>query len=361
VAEKKKLVNNFKEVSLTDKSYFDLFIGKRLVKRDLIKILGDIPIYSANVKEPISFHNKSNIESFNNNFVIWGIDGDFEYHFIPKNTPFVTTDHCGTIRILNDRILPEYLMIQLEKVKHKYGFDRGLRSSLKNMQTVLVDLPFTEDEIIDIEKQKEIIEKYQYVSSLKLKIEEYKKQIEGLYVSVTNDYKCNLIKVTSIFEILGEENLTKAYIEANKGEYPVYSGQLENDGIFGYINSYKYDDTFLTWVTYGNSGHIKKVSGKFSIGRNNCGLKPLNNHIDIDYFMFVAEPVFIENVKGEKQKSLPQSIVKQLKIPIPITSKGEFDLAAQKEIAEKYRKIEQIKKNITAELNKLASIEIDYE
>ena len=41
--------------------------------------------------------------------------------------------------------------------------------------------------------------------------------------------------------------------------------------------------------------------------------------------------------------------------------KGEFDLEAQKEIAEKYRKIEQIKKNISAELDKIANIEIDYE
>ena len=33
----------------------------------------------------------------------------------------------------------------------------------------------------------------------------------------------------------------------------------------------------------------------------------------------------------------------------------------QKEIAEKYRKIEQIKKSISAELDKIANIEIDYE
>ena len=53
--------------------------------------------------------------------------------------------------------------------------------------------------------------------------------------------------------------------------------------------------------------------------------------------------------------------VEKLSIPIPINSKGEFDLEAQKEIAEKYRKIEQIKKSISAELDKIANIEIDYE
>ncbi|QQR94837.1 MAG: hypothetical protein IPJ93_13885 [Bacteroidota bacterium] len=92
-----------------------MFIGKRLVKRDLINIDGIIPIYSANAKTPISYHFKSNISDFSNNFVIWGIDGDFEFNVIPKDTPFVSTDHCGAIRILNANILPEYLMIQLEK------------------------------------------------------------------------------------------------------------------------------------------------------------------------------------------------------------------------------------------------------
>jgi type I restriction enzyme M protein len=175
----KKKVNNFKKVSLTNNQYFDLFIGKRLVKKDLIHIKGNIPIYSANVKEPISFHTQSNIDDFSNNFVIWGIDGNFEYNFIPKEQPFVTTDHCGTIRILSDNILPEYLLIQLEKVKHKYGFDRGLRSSLKNMKLVSVEIPFDENGNIDIEKQKEIAEKYS-------KIEQIKKSISAEFDKITN-------------------------------------------------------------------------------------------------------------------------------------------------------------------------------
>lgn len=53
------------------------------------------------------------------------------------------------------------------------------------------------------------------------------------------------------------KTISRRHIEQNKGEYPVYSGQLENEGIFGYINYYKYDETLLTWVTYGNSGRIK--------------------------------------------------------------------------------------------------------
>ncbi len=63
----------------------------------------------------------------------------------------------------------------------------------------------------------------------------------------------------------------------------------------------------------------------------------------------------------KNQKSLPQSIVKGIEIPIPINSKGEPDLEAQQQISEKYRKIGQIKKSISQELDKIANIEIDYE
>ncbi|MDH3324828.1 MAG: SAM-dependent methyltransferase [Candidatus Peregrinibacteria bacterium] len=152
ISGKNKKVNEFREISLSDESYFELFIGKRLLKKDLIKIKGNIPIYSANVTTPIALHNKSNITNFGNNFVLWGIDGDFEFNSMPKNMPFVTTDHCGAIRILNDYILPEYLMIQLDSVKSEYGFDRGLRASLKNMKKVKILIPFSSKGKIDIEK-----------------------------------------------------------------------------------------------------------------------------------------------------------------------------------------------------------------
>jgi type I restriction enzyme M protein len=186
VAEKESIKGEFKEISLSDTNYFNLAIGKRIVKRDLIKIKGDIPIYSANVKQPVGFHNKSNIENFNNNFVLWGIDGDFEFNAIPKSQPFVSTDHCGTIRILNDNILPDYLMIQLENVRHKYGFDRGLRASLKNMKEILIRLPFYEDGSLNTEKQIEVIEKYEYVKELRHKISSYKQQVYDISVDVEN-------------------------------------------------------------------------------------------------------------------------------------------------------------------------------
>lgn len=173
------------------------------------------------------------------------------------------------------------------------------------------------------------------------------------------------VKISDIFEILGEDNLTKTYINHHKGNYPVYSGQIVEGGVFGYIDTYKYNEEILTWVTYGNAGSIFKRNGKFNIGRNNCGLRPLFDCIDLDYIKYIAEPIFKENVKGEKQKSLPQTIVKNLSIKIPINSEDNFDLKSQQKIAKKYILINDLKTKIKEYKDSIknlnVSIDSDFE
>ncbi|MDR1901051.1 MAG: N-6 DNA methylase [Treponema sp.] len=365
ISEKKNSVSNHQKIFLSDKKYFDLFIGKRLVKRDLVHIDGDIPIYSANVKNPISFHTQSNIDDFSNDFVIWGIDGDFEFNYIPKNKPFVTTDHCGTIRILNDSILPEFLMIQLENVKYLYGFDRGLRSSLKNMQNVSIQMPVDEAGNIDIEKQKEIIEKHEPVKELKDKAIEYQRKINNLNIDVELDYRFKMEKIAVLFDIeKGASEYTRKYGNINSGEYPVYSAS--NHEPLAFINTFDYDGEYFTWATNGFAGYVKIISGKFSINADRGLLKPKKENIDIWYIKYRIEPILRELAKGRKGEKgedeftkLYPSMIGDIEMPIPVDRNGNFDLVAQKEIAEKYQKIEQIKKDILEKLDKITNTVIE--
>ena len=174
----------FEEISLDDEEYFELSIGKRILKREMRKIREGIPVYSANVQTPIGLYTRSNLKDFGNNFVLWGIDGDFEFSFIPKNTPFVPTDHCGVIRIKNDRILPEYLMQQLKNVKHKYGFDRGLRASLRNMKKVSIKIPLDNKGKIDTKQQQAMIDKYRIVEEARNLIEQHRQKVNEVSVEL---------------------------------------------------------------------------------------------------------------------------------------------------------------------------------
>jgi type I restriction-modification system DNA methylase subunit len=364
VAEKKKLVCEYREISLSDNHYFNMFIGKRLLKKDLIHIKGDMPIFSANAKTPISFHYQSNITDFSNNFVLWGIDGDFEFNFISKNTPFVTTDHCGAIRILRDDILPEYLMLQLEKVKHKYGFDRGLRSSLKNMQDVSIEIPFDEQGNIDVEKQKEVIEKYEYITDLRKKIEDYKKQIAELNVEIEQSEINKLnFKIDDLFDIKsGNSKLTQNYVNANKGEYIVYSANTKQNGVFGSINSYDFDVECIQLTTNGvyAGTFFYREKHKFSINGDARLLLKKNENLDYYYLLNELKNTFITYKFNWENKPTIEKI-KPIEIPVPVNSTGEFDLSVQQQIAEKYKKIEDIKQSISLELDKISKIEIDFE
>lgn len=147
-----------KQVSLSDKDLFTLSLGKRLLKKDFITVKGDIPVYSANVFEPFVYTDKSNITDFSKAYVLWGIDGEFSFNVMEQGTVFASTDHCGTIKILDDQIDPYYLAYIMEETRHKYGFDRGLRASLTNMKAFKIDIPIKPDGSFDLDAQKSLAE-----------------------------------------------------------------------------------------------------------------------------------------------------------------------------------------------------------
>lgn len=147
-----------KKVSLSDKALFTLSLGKRLLKKDFITAKGDIPVYSANVFEPFVYTDKSNITDFSKAYVLWGIDGEFSFNVMERGSIFASTDHCGTIKILDDQIDPYYLAYIMEETRHKYGFDRGLRASLTNMKAFNIDIPIKPDGSFDLDAQKSLAE-----------------------------------------------------------------------------------------------------------------------------------------------------------------------------------------------------------
>lgn len=147
-----------KKVSLSDKALFTLSLGKRLLKKDFITAKGDIPVYSANVFEPFVYTDKSNITDFSKAYVLWGIDGEFSFNVMERGTIFASTDHCGTIKILDDQIDPYYLAYIMEETRHKYGFDGGLRASLTNMKAFNIDIPIKPDGSFDLDAQKSLAE-----------------------------------------------------------------------------------------------------------------------------------------------------------------------------------------------------------
>jgi hypothetical protein len=155
-----------KEVSLSDTDCFSLFIGRRLLKQDMLR--SGIPVYSANVEIPFGYVKKSNIKDFSRPALLWGIDWIYNWAYIPPHTDFATTDHCGVVWIKRADIDPKYVFYALKTTKDQYGFDRIFRASLKNVQDVVsLQIPVLEDGSFDMKAQIELANRYEKLNQMK--------------------------------------------------------------------------------------------------------------------------------------------------------------------------------------------------
>ena len=114
--------------------------------------------------------------------------------------------------------------------------------------------------------------------------------------------------------------LSQDYLRNNAGNYPVYSSQTTNNGVFGRINTYDYDGTFITWTTDGaNAGSVfYRDDEKFSI-TNVCGLITNNNpKISLRFLYYVLGTVAKAYVNdGMGNPKLMSNVMSNVKIPIP--------------------------------------------
>ncbi len=167
-------------VELSDSSYFSLAIGKRVLKKEVYNQTGDIPVYSANVNEPFGWMTTSNLTDFTKPYVLWGIDGNFDFSVKMPGEKFRSTDHCGTIKIEREDINPMFVYYSLHAIREENKLDRELRANLKNVQRFKIKLPVLVDEnnqpkfieiINEVTKKKTKV--YQFDTELQQKIVDY--------------------------------------------------------------------------------------------------------------------------------------------------------------------------------------------
>ena len=86
---------------------------------------------------------------------------------------------------------------------------------------------------------------------------------------------------------------TQDYIGLNKGDYPVYSGQTENEGVMGMIDTFDYDiDECLFTTTVGAKVMTPKIlRGKFSLSQN-CLIMKKTKECNNSYIYYYLFPLF---------------------------------------------------------------------
>lgn len=366
--KKKSSIKDSIEVSLSDANLFDLSIGKRLLRKNYVTANGNIPAYSANVFSPFVYTSQSNIVDFSVPYVLWGIDGTFEFNVMPIGKKFAYTDHCGVIKIKEPRINPYYLAYTLEENKHRYGFDRGLRASLSNMKSVKVNIPIDSTGNFDANTQSHIAESMLGVRQIRKDLFERRLSLGNAKVVLEDEnYNYGYFPLMSILvPQKGHSKYTKKYGNLHSGSYPVYSASSKN--ALTYIDTFDYDGKYMTWSTNGFAGTILVLDGKFSINGDRGVLIPKDGRtdLDFDYMKFTLEPLFRELAKGRKGDNgedeftkLYPSMLNEIMVPVPVDEHGKISLHAQQEIATKYLAIAQCKDEVVSKLDVLVHQKIE--
>ena len=152
-------------------------------------------------------------------------------------------------------------------------------------------------------------------------------------------------RIDEICDISRGRVMSKDYIQANQGKYPVYSSQTENNGELGKISSFDYEGEYLTWTTDGaNAGSVFYRNGRFSI-TNVCGLLKVNKDDVITRYIYhslqIEAPKYVN--KGMGNPKLMSNVMEKVSIPVP-------PLEVQREIVRILDSFTLLTAELTAEL-----------
>ena len=343
-------------------------IGRRITKIQVYNSDANVPFYSSNVFKPFGFLPSSNLDDFDHDYILWGIDGNFDFNIKKKKDVFGTTDHCGAIKILDDCIVPEYLVYQLELKKHELGFDRTLRASLQNMEKVSVNVPCTSDGKIDRATQEETVSQYVLIKKLKARINVQLSELENAKIELTGDDTpvcTKAVLVSKVFDFPPTNSkITKRFCNENNGNIPVYGCSKSDNTVLGHIrdnlNSVKYYQDCLTWNRNGSVGYFFHRQGKFTTNEDHRVLtikQEYSERLDPNYLKYTLQNT-VRKLGYNFSNKLGKERIAKITIQIPVMNNGKFDIRIQRHIAKKCKRAYDIKQSLVENLLALNEVAV---
>jgi len=368
LAEKKKSEVNLKPFKLKD--LFDIERGvSKYTKKYGNANKGNYPVYSASNREALTHINTFD---YDGEYLTWATNGFAGYIKIISGKFSFNADR-GLLKPKKDGINIYYIKHKIEPIlrslakgrKGEKGEDEFTKVYPSMIEDIEIVMPVGKKGNFDTSTQAEIVEKYEFVDEINSKVEEYKKKIEVLNVEFELDETIQFknFKIENLFNIIsGNSKLTKNYIDGNKGDYVAYSANTKENGVFGYINSFDHDLECIQITTNGvYAGTIFfREKHKFSI---NGDARLLVKQDDLLYYPYLVQELrknFSEhNFNWENKPTV--SKIKGIELLIPVLPNGKYNFDIQKKLADKNKKIEEIKTIISQELDKLSQTSVMIE
>lgn len=196
------------------------------------------------------------------------------------------TGYVGRVAVIDAGILPAYLNQRVEAIRmnsdsvmQRYVFHYLNRDSFaneceqassgsaqKNLSSKWLER--YEIPVPPIEAQREIVRILDSFTELEAELEARKAQyshyrdrlLSRENLEAMDGKPVELKTIGSCCQLQRGKVMSKDYIKENRGIFPVYSSQTQDNGVLGTIDSYMFDGRYLTWTTDGAN------AGLFSIG-----------------------------------------------------------------------------------------------
>lgn len=199
-----------------------------------------------------------------------------------------------------------------------YGISKG---NLEKFKIILPPLPeqqkiakilATWDKAIKLQQQL-IDNKKQYKKAV------MKKLLTGEVRFKEFNDKWKEVKMSDIFSMQAGKDIDLVSYELNKSNthiYPVYSNALQNDGLYGWYNSYQFEENKITVTARGSLGKANPRYEKFNAIGRLLILTPkskINIKFASDYINEIVN-IFVEST-GVPQLTSPQFSIYKIKLP----------------------------------------------
>lgn len=380
---KKKSEYSFKEVLISD--LFDMPAINGLTASFIVKNSGDIPVYGGKIEEePVGFiqDNLKDVKYFEN-CLAWNREGSVGYVFWHKHK-FSTNDHHRPLIVKAEyqKLLNlGYLAYEIQSKLLNQGFRWSKTASKEKVAQIYINIPVDESDNFDLNVQEEILNKVEEINSLQKRIKDIKEQINETELNFLEEFEHKEKKLSDLFDIKqGNAYYTKKHIIGSgwHGEIPVYSSNTKEDGLLMKmdLNKIKPEDLYyqycLTWSVDGYAGtlfirngkntkNVKKEEFYFTIN-NHCGLLlPKFDSLYLSFIKWIIQSAFYKISKGYGNNKAGTNQIKDILVKVPVDKNGGFDFEKQKEIAQKYEKVEELKKELAEKLDMLANYKISLE
>jgi len=369
LSEKKKLKIAYKDFPLSQ--LFDIERGvSRYTKRYGNLHKGEYPVFSASNNAPLTY-----IDSFDfdGDYLTWATNG-FAGYIKNISGKFSINADRGLLKPKIENINIAYIKYQLEPVlrnlakgrKGEKGEDEFTKVYPSMLEDLNISMPVNSRGEIDIFAQNEAVEKITFIEETKQRVKEYKEKILELNIEFRDKYDLVSRPIKFIVDFpKTNSKITREFCQQNKGEIPVYASSKSKNSVLGHIKDnlpgiHYYQDC-LSWNRNGSVGYVFVRKGKFTTNEDHRAMvikEEYKQNLDQEYLKFEIESkLFAQGFSFIDKCGVDK--IKSVEINIPIDENGHFSLETQKEIAQKYRKIEEIKKSINGELEKILELQIE--